>query len=887
MKKLILTLTLLMSVICGAMAQNDAMYIYRNDGEFNAFLKTDIDSMRYSHLDAEGVYHNDWQMQEIFTPDSTYCIPLASIDSISFVTPPVEYKSNVQAIDDNLLNYLVAHTDSTLTFSSDVPLQLLPDAGEVLVFDKYEEPIPEGFYGRLVSREQTAEGWLCSFEGVGFEDLYSHLVIVGKVDSYNDDEEANSRRRIFAIGKNKSIPLPSKLPLFLSIKDIVNAHNIFGSKQRKAPEVDGRVGVTLKNPQLTLDYIVCVGEPNLRDCVKLVANLRSDGVAEVSGSCSGSYSPEPHWFPGCQRPFNFYGVAGELDFGLYFEANGEVNAKYTVPIAFNATRGFIYNEGEGFGSLEKEQSKDFFNIYQDKAEWDLNLNGSLYFGFAGMLSVGLVNKKVASLDLTLKVGPEVSGNFKVADNENGFNTNLYDILKNAEVTQSLRVQLDPGYRVWFSERESFGHPLTGNFFETTRPLLPSFDNLKWTPQGNNAGKLTADVERDVFVPVKLGWTLLDKDDEVYKKEYFSENYLLNENWSKPTLPLSISNLPSNYDYKAYPTIKLWNWEIPINEYAEVKKKECPAHITDFKQTGSYYSKGGYNNDGRTYDYKYEVATTVEIESLDGISEWGYVYKDPYGNVKRIPLTEYGTSHTDTRYAYYRNEAKSAACLYGYVQYEGDDEYYDGEPHDYPLEYAVHSCPDSNHPHAIDLGLPSGTKWCCMNVGASSPEQPGGYYAWGETSEKSVYNEVTYAYFTGQDTDGDGWIEKNFSVINIGSDIAGTSYDVAHVKMGGAWRMPSSEQQRELVNNCSRKWTQQNGVNGILVTGKNGGQLFLPAAGHRDGSGLDYAGSYGCYWLSSLDSSLPYYAFVLGFGSGDVDWYRNDRRCGQSVRPVCP
>lgn len=43
-----------------------------------------------------------------------------------------------------------------------------------------------------------------------------------------------------------------------------------------------------------------------------------------------------------------------------------------------------------------------------------------------------------------------------------------------------------------------------------------------------------------------------------------------------------------------------------------------------------------------------------------------------------------------------------------------------------------TCPDNNHPHAIDLGLPSGTKWCCCNVGASTPEGYGGYYAWGET-----------------------------------------------------------------------------------------------------------------------------------------------------------
>ena len=132
------------------------------------------------------------------------------------------------------------------------------------------------------------------------------------------------------------------------------------------------------------------------------------------------------------------------------------------------------------------------------------------------------------------------------------------------------------------------------------------------------------------------------------------------------------------------------------------------------------------------------------------------------------------------------------------------------------------CPDSNHPHVIDLGLPYGTKWCCCNVGATTPEDYGGYYAWGETSEKSDYNNSTYAYYNSSTRD----------YTNIGSDIAGTQYDVAHVRMGGSWRMPNDDQIEELYRNCTCTWTQQNGVNGILLTGKNGGQIFLPAAGDR-------------------------------------------------------
>ena len=196
-----------------------------------------------------------------------------------------------------------------------------------------------------------------------------------------------------------------------------------------------------------------------------------------------------------------------------------------------------------------------------------------------------------------------------------------------------------------------------------------------------------------------------------------------------------------------------------------------------------------------------------------------------------------------------------------------------------------SCPDQNHPHSIDLGLPSGTKWACCNVGASAPEGYGNYYAWGETSPKSVYNDVTYSYYTGQDTNGDGLIDRNFSVVNIGSDIAGTDYDAATANWGSPWRMPTKAQCDELRNNCSSTWTTQNGVNGRKFTGPNGGTIFLPAAGRRWDSDLYYAGSSGDYWSSSLYGSIPYDARNLDFGSDDAVWNCSYRSRGLTVRPV--
>jgi len=185
-----------------------------------------------------------------------------------------------------------------------------------------------------------------------------------------------------------------------------------------------------------------------------------------------------------------------------------------------------------------------------------------------------------------------------------------------------------------------------------------------------------------------------------------------------------------------------------------------------------------------------------------------------------------------------------------------------------------SCPDSNHPHIIDLGLPSGTKWACCNLGASTPEDYGNYYAWGETSPKSVYSWDTYQYGSSKD-----------NVVNIGSDIAGTGYDAATANCGAPWHMPTKAQCDELLTSCTSVWTTQNSVNGRKFTGPNGGTIFLPAAGYRWGSGLGLAGSYGYCWSSTLTESDPLGAWYLGFGPIGVGTYGYYRYYGLSVRPV--
>ena len=191
---------------------------------------------------------------------------------------------------------------------------------------------------------------------------------------------------------------------------------------------------------------------------------------------------------------------------------------------------------------------------------------------------------------------------------------------------------------------------------------------------------------------------------------------------------------------------------------------------------------------------------------------------------------------------------------------------------------------------VDLGLPSGLLWAKCNIGATTPEEYGNYYAWGETQTKEIYDWDTYIY---GDYDSTYHLYKYNSSEDYGTvdnkTVLDASDDVATVVLGTGARIPTYNEWVELWTYTTRKWAEQNGVKGWKLTATNGKSIFLPAAGHRADSSLYYTGSYGFYWFSSLNTDYPYLAFCICYNSDnsvfDSDWHGEWRSTGQSVRAV--
>ena len=186
---------------------------------------------------------------------------------------------------------------------------------------------------------------------------------------------------------------------------------------------------------------------------------------------------------------------------------------------------------------------------------------------------------------------------------------------------------------------------------------------------------------------------------------------------------------------------------------------------------------------------------------------------------------------------------------------------------------------------VDLGL--SVRWATCNVGATHPVDYGDYYAWGETETKDCYDENTYKYGDGGCSTLSKYCTNSEYGIVDNKTTLDPDDDVAHVKWGDQWRIPSSDEIDELLNYCSWTWIAQGDSNGYEVTGPNGNSIFLPAVGYRSGTTFCRTDMFGFYWSGSLDSVTPCYSYYIYF-SKDFRIHDNfTRYSGLPVRPVLP
>ncbi len=169
---------------------------------------------------------------------------------------------------------------------------------------------------------------------------------------------------------------------------------------------------------------------------------------------------------------------------------------------------------------------------------------------------------------------------------------------------------------------------------------------------------------------------------------------------------------------------------------------------------------------------------------------------------------------------------------------------------------------------VDLGL--SVQWASWNIGASAPEEYGGYYAWGENRMKDYNSIKTF------NEKCDSLLRNDISIYY---GINERFYDIAYIKWGKEWRTPTKIELEELVAECDWVWCVYKNVYGYEVIGPNGNSIFLPSAGCYTDNVNRAIHTHGIYRCGADETVMYFYSDMYGTYNSIYPYY------GCSIRPV--
>lgn len=891
-RRLYLILLLATISLCG-MAQNigDAFYVFRNNGQINGFLPKEVESMEFSYKDADGNIYDEIVSQIINTIDSVYIIPLAEIDSISFVTPKTEYQPDAINLSDQLMPYVEKSDSLTIIFSKSTPSSLLPVVGNKVVTLEMNDKFPYGFAGEVTSIKEVADGYSVDCTLANLEDIFITYYKTSSAYGYCIPEENNvaaSRssyrtrnwlNNITDWGFAYGIPLNK---LSFKYGEELDRHRKSNDDIAGALSTEFSIGIT---PQFHIisTMIIRRGE-GAYFCGSITGNITLEEELAFSGGIQWS-NDNP--FTTLYVPIPDFPIASfYIQPGLFFNANASLS------VAAKWSQEFTFGASFEMASEGKQAIRPTLGGRMVSSNFDIegSLDGSFAVGLYLETGLSIYCRDVSRACVRGELGAEFVGsyvlsNFDINDTDNS--TKAYERLKNSsfEVNVFTNAIAEQRTGIWGRVHNLDTWNLTYNI--NTWDIVPTFSNVNGSKSQEKANtyNCNADVSNDLLFPVRVGFGIYDKEDVLLESKFCTESYRVRNNWKEKVLSQIFEDLKIGEKYTCSPMVSLLGVElraapsVTIGEDLQVQTgdvknitassadtygriiTEDPSNISEYEYGICYTEKG--TSDGWDYipsqmdesgkffvslgnlrpeteyiycayikvgkdDYLYGEEKAFATESTAAIIQTGEARNilntgaDLYGKISPDGSISYSygidykikdsTDEWTRRYSYDIDESGNYHVLLtnltpetdylyrAFFQINGDGGDIYGEiktfTTDVIKEFTGNICPDDNHPHYIDLGLPSGTLWKCCNAGASRPEEYGNYF-WNHWKDEGWHNYEEYQCETCE------------------------------------YSLPFGEQIMEIMNHdyVSQEVFRLNGVNGTKITSHNGNAIFLPYAGY--------------------------------------------------------
>ncbi len=897
-----------------------ALYNYRNDGDFNAWLNIDVDSITYSNIGLDSVEYDNIVTQEVWTPDSCYRIPLEVIDSIGFRAPEPIMQEGLFYLYDYHAEHTLSIDSLTLYFDTTIHSDSLPSVGQVVLNATYTSPYEGGFAGRVISIERNDTSVVMECEMIAVGDVYKRLILVGKAIS-NSEAVASTRKR--AAG-DAWIDFEDQ-----DIKVIDNIGDLTFSC------LNDMLTVKSTDPTAVVNYYVYVDEffysmyaqmnlihHDLQTHVNISLAKIESLSSETKDILKALTSMEnlDSWLEGkLNGNEDKKDEPGEIDLLNYLWKNHKIKNKLPIPIAGPLVLDYefapvlklkgdleldwafktkalntFYIKASGYtaatltnprfalltGLAKVEGHSSFSSDPITNQQIDFRAKGSLTTGLSGKVTISLINKNVVHATVSAQTGLKTSGqlNLKLIDTStDAADETIYEATKDTKFKTEFFVKAGVNLGATPAKLLSIGEEweiytkdlgTTYLFPHFTQPTLPSYDSQKdqWS-NGNSNSHLALLSEPSKNIPdmllgsCKIGLKIVDENGvcvkETDEREYRDDGTIV---WGLFPLSIDLSDLTPGESYRCFPVLRYHDW-------------------WQLRATPSYEFTIPENLSASPESLSISVGMTYIIEIRDGWDTFAAVMEEGEDVVSIIHDEE-----TDARHIKVIGNKEGNALL-------KIEDRRSGQVVRVPITVS-NDGPIGDH-EWVDLGLPSGTLWATCNVGANSPEDYGDHFAWGETTPKNNYSWSTYKYCKGsQYTMTKYCNNSSYGYNGFTDDLTELlpEDDAATANWGSDWQMPSLVQCEELINDefTTTEWTTQNDVNGRLITSKiNGKSIFLPAAGCRYDTSISSLGGRGDYWSRSINVNYSFSGRTLYFFSNFIRTNGDDgyRYFGPSVRPV--
>lgn len=513
---------------------DDAFYVYRNDGVFNAFFYSEVDSITYSFFDKDSNECTTPVTQEIWTSDSIYRIPLNVIDSVSFVKPKTSYKANVIKLDDRYIPYILSSDNLSICFKQDLPKSLIPRKDDILLYEGFCDTFPDGFAGRVVSVSDEIN---VKCDSVEFEDIYDELILFGDYVLTTSSKESGYRLIPSKIAGE--IPSYITVPLNYSVGPI----SIDGSLTQG---VKVRIIIRLQNG--LSPFIEFQVKDDMIGKVDITVLENVSDFRQIGNKVFGISVPIPECpaikFEYAISPF----VKPELDAGT----------SYGYEWSSKGQTSYVYN-GDKWQYIQKPR------INEQNIIAKTSFIGSIWYGIVESIHIGTI-KNFLSVGTDIYIGPKISGNIDI---ENGL-TSMYDRLKDSKIDLSLRFESDIVSR-WRLSKKNFGYVPLFNIVPgveliiNERYLFPSFTKPDYNLFNTNV-ELFSEVSRSLLFPCSVGFRISNKD-EIVDTYYDDRTYLNDDDFSAP-LSTVFTGLKYDCNYRVCPMVEVLGLEFEATPFID-------------------------------------------------------------------------------------------------------------------------------------------------------------------------------------------------------------------------------------------------------------------------------------------------------------------------------